>query len=240
MSVTKSQSLVNEGESSVLAIEDRKKIYSVLTFFKKLSLEEQASILKHVKKITYQQNETIHSGQHSCEGILIVKSGFLRAYLLSDEGKEVSLYRLEENDLCVLSASCALNNITFDVHVDAQVESEVLIVDLKSIHNVQKYLHVENFLLAETVTRFSDVMWTMDKILFLKLDQRLGHFLLDEIERTKNKTVFQTHEQLAQHLGSAREVVSRMLQYFSREGIVSVSRGAIEVTDVEALKQLSY
>lgn len=213
-------------------------LYNSLTFLNKLTSEEQELVISNVRKVQYSKGDNIHGGINTCEGILIIKSGRIRTYMLSEKGKEITLYLLEPEDICVLSASCVLNNITFDVHIDVEVDSEVFILNLEAINKIVKNIYMENFLLNEAITRFSDVMWAMEKIVFLKFDQRLAVFLLDEISRNNSNIIIQTHEQMANHLGTAREVVSRMLKYFSREGIVELSRGEVKVNDKEALRRL--
>lgn len=213
-------------------------LYNSLTFLNKLTSEEQELVIKNVRKVKYEKGYNIHGGTNTCEGILIIKNGCVRTYILSEKGKEVTLYLLEEEDICVLSVSCVLNNITFDVHIDVEVDSEIFILDLEAIDKIVKNIYMENFLLNEAIARFSDVMWTMEKILFLKFDQRLAIFLLDEISRNNSDIIIKTHDQIANHLGTAREVVSRMLNYFSREGIVELSRGEIKVNNKYALRQL--
>ncbi|MEG1868671.1 MAG: helix-turn-helix domain-containing protein, partial [Clostridiales bacterium] len=87
-------------------------------------------------------------------------------------------------------------------------------------------------------TRFSQVMWAMQQILFMTMDKRLAIFLNDELLKTKGDTIKLTHEQIAKYMGSAREVVSRMLKYFAQEGMVELSRGGIKIIDHEKLKKL--
>ncbi len=223
----------------MISKEEIQVVYKSLTFFDKLSRQEQAQIMENVRKVAYKKGENAHGGINTCHGIMIPKSGSLRVYILSENGKEVTLYRLEEGGVCVLSASCILNNITFDVHIDAEEDSEILLVDLGKMDTISRNMYVENFLLKETVGRFSDVMWAMEKILFLKLDERLAVFLLDEIARNKSNIISQTHEQIAKHLGSAREAVSRMLSNFAREGLVELSRGELTIKNKQALRELS-
>ena len=88
--------------------------------------------------------------------------------------------------------------------------------------------------------RFSDVMWLMEQALYKKLDVRLAALLLEESALAGGgRSLSVTHEQLAHHLGSAREVVTRMLRYFQEEGLVSLRRGGLEITDAEALRRLA-
>ena len=170
-----------------------------------------------------------------------MKSGCLRVYLLSETGKEVTLYRLNPGDICMLSASCVLQSITFDVFVDAEEDSECLILSSSAFSAVaENYPAVKIFALETAVSRFSDVMWVMQQILFMNFDRRLAIFLLDEMARTGDDTLHLTHEQIARNMGSAREVVSRMLKYFSSEGMTEVSRKGIKILNKQALQQLAF
>lgn len=189
---------------------------------------------------SYPKGAAIHDGQE-CTGVILVKSGCLRVYLLSETGKEVTLYRLNPGDICMLSASCVLQSITFDVFVDAEEDSECLIIASSAFSAVaENYPAVKIFALETAVSRFSDVMWVMQQILFMNFDRRLAIFLLDEMARTGDDTLHLTHEQIARNMGSAREVVSRMLKYFSSEGMTEVSRKGIKILNKQALRQLAF
>ena len=166
-------------------------------------------------------------------------SGEIRTYLLSDEGREVTLFRLYPGELCVLSASCVISQITFDTQMTAQQETEVLIIPAGLVAALtEQNLSVRCFLYELATQRFSDVMWAMQQILFKGLDRRLAEFLLSEAARTGSDTIRMTHEQLAQHISSAREAVARMLKTFSEEGLVELKRGVITLRDKDGLRQM--
>ena len=95
------------------------------------------------------------------------------------------------------------------------------------------------FALEAAMTTFSDVMWVMQQILFMSFDRRLAIFLLDEASKTGSELIHLTHEQIAKDMGSAREVVSRMLKYFSTEGMVELSRGGVKLLDKQKLRRLA-
>jgi CRP/FNR family transcriptional regulator len=220
--------------------EDVKCISRVLTFWDKLTDGQQKLILDRIVTEKYQKGKTIHSGDMDCIGVLLIKKGDLRIYILSDEGKEITLYRLSEGEVCILSASCILENITFDVHIDAETDSEVLVIDSNVYKQICKQnLYAESFTDKLVIDRFSDVMWAMEQILFMSFDKRLAIFLLDEISRSQTDMIELTHEQIAKYVGSAREVVSRMLKYFANEGIVELSRGGVKVINKKKLKSLT-
>lgn len=206
----------------------------------KLSQEEKDLLVRHTALLRYPKGAHIHSGEDNCIGVILVKSGMLRIYMLSEEGKEITLYRLYENDICSLSASCVLDGITFDVYIDAEEKSEVLLMGTSAFTELMKRNSVlENYIYKLATERFSDVMWAMQQILFMSFDKRLAIFLLDERSKSQDDVIHLTHEQIAKYMGSAREVVTRMLKYFANEGIVELSRGSIRILDRNRLRGIT-
>ncbi len=211
----------------------------VLTFWDKLNEAQKNLIIDNITPVHYNKGSRIHSGDNDCIGVLLIKKGELRVYILSEEGKEITLYRLRNDDICILSASCILENITFDVHVDAETDSDVLLIDSQLYQQLcLQNIYAENFTDKLVIDSFSDVMWAMEQILFMSFDKRLAIFLSDEIVRNQSDVIELTHEQIAKYIGSAREVVSRMLKYFAQEGIVELSRGGVRVINKKSLKKL--
>ena len=207
-------------------------------FWDHLSDDDRAAFCRSSVNIAYPAGTTIHDGSE-CTGVIIVKSGCLRLYILSEEGKEITLYRLFPGDICMLSASCVLQSITFDVFVNAEEDSECCVIGGCAFADVSERVpEVKIFALETAVSRFSDVMWVMQQILFLSMDKRLAIFLLDEASQTGSDTVKLTHEQIARYMGSAREVVSRMLKYFASEGLVEVTRKGVILLDKSRLRKM--
>ena len=210
-----------------------------LKFWEYLDEKEKQMIIENVTEVSYRTGQNVHSAEQNCLGMIMIKEGELRTYILSEEGKEITLYRLNSNDICVLSASCVLRNITFDVHIDAEKDTKAFVIDSEVFLKLcENNIYVENFALKITAERFSDVMWAMEQILFMSFDKRLAVFLLDETSKKGSDSLAMTHEQIAKYMGSAREVVSRMLKYFAKEGMVELSRGCIHIKDRKRLKQL--
>lgn len=210
------------------------------SFWDHLSPDEKRQLCENAASISYKKGMNVHSGSNDCIGIILVKSGHLRTYMLSEEGKEITLYRLFDGDVCILSASCILDAITFDVFIDAEADSEILLINASIFHQMaESNIYMRCFGYQMATTRFSDVMWAMQQILFMSFDRRLAIFLLDELSKTGGNELKLTHEQIAKYMGSAREVVSRMLKYFADEGIVELSRGGIKVLDKKPLRDLA-
>ena len=212
---------------------------SRLPFWQLLTEQERDTVQQSAMVRRYEKGALIHDGGSECLGLLLVLSGEIRTYLLSDEGREVTLFRLYPGELCVLSASCVISQITFDTQMTAQQETEVLIIPAGLVAALtEQNLSVRCFLYELATQRFSDVMWAMQQILFKGLDRRLAEFLLSEAARTGSDTICMTHEQLAQHISSAREAVARMLKTFSEEGLVELKRGVITLRDKDGLRQM--
>lgn len=209
-------------------------------FWNKLNSDDRELLAHSAQSVSFKRGTNIHDG-NECTGVILVKSGSLRLYLLSEEGKEITLYRLFPGDICILSASCVLNTITFDVFIDSEEDSECVVVGGCAYEELSARVpEVKIFALETAVSRFSDVMWVMQQILFMSMDKRLAIFLLDEVSKSGGDTVRLTHEQIAKYMGSAREVVSRMLKYFASEGIVSSSRSeGIKIIDKKRLRELA-
>lgn len=209
-------------------------------FWDRMSAEDRATFLRSSHHVHFKKGMNVHDG-NECTGVILIKSGSLRLYLLSEEGKEVTLYRLFPGDMCVFSASCVLSSITFDVFIDSEENSECVVVGgcaFEALSN--KMTEVKLFAYETALSRFSDVMWVMQQILFMSMDKRLAIFLLDEVAKTGGDVVRLTHEQIAKYMGSAREVVTRMLKYFASEGMISSTRAeGIRLLDKQRLRELT-
>ena len=211
----------------------------ILPFWEKIPDSDREYICRNSGVNAYRKGAHIHDGTE-CSGVIFVRSGSLRLYMMSEEGKDITLYRLHRGDMCMLSASCVLSAVTFDVFVDAEEDSECCVIGGAAFAAVsERNPCVKIFALETAVGRFSDVMWVMQQILFMSMDRRLAIFLSDESARTRSDTISLTHGQIARYMGSAREVVSRVLKYFAGEGIVEVSRGGIKIIDKKRLRKLT-
>lgn len=223
----------------MLTLEDRALLPSAFPFWDKLDEREKTEFLAHAALNTYAKGSPVHNAELECIGILYVKKGGLRVYMMSEDGREITLYRIGSGEICILSASCVLNSITFDVHVDAVSDCELIqICSLYFSSLMEQNVYVEVFTYKLISEHFSEVMWTMQQILFMSFDRRLAIFLLDESASSKSSELRMTHEEIARLMGSAREVVTRMLKYFSSEGWVELGRGSVRILDRGALNSL--
>ena len=209
-------------------------------FWKALKEEDQNYLCENTAEKHFDKEQPVHDNM-GCSGLFIVRSGRLRLYMLSEDGKEITLYRLVPGDICMLSASCVLQSVTFDVYVDAEEESDCYHISASAFGDVSnRYLEVKNYALETAVSRFSDVMWIMQQIVFMSMDKRLAIFLLEETQANGTDNVNMTHETIARHLGTAREVVTRLLRHLAADGVLEVTRRGILIVDKKKLRSIAY
>ncbi len=189
---------------------------------------------------TVKKGSVLHGGGADCTGLLLVKSGQLRAFILSREGREVTLYRLFDRDLCLFSASCLLRSIQFDVTITAEKDTGLWVIPAEVYRQImEQSAAAANYTNEIMASRFSEVMWLVEQIMWNSMDRRVAAFLLEEAAIEGANRLSITHESIANHLGTHREVVTRMLRYFQSEGMVRLSRGAVELTDRAKLESMS-
>ena len=211
-----------------------------LPFWGKLTAEQQQRIANVIQFHQIKKNTHIHDSSADCLGLVIVRSGQLRAYILSEDGREITIGRLTEFDVSLLSASCVMPDMQFNVMIEAEKESEFWSIPACLFKNlVDESLAVSNYSRNLLSSNFSELMWLMEQIMWKSFDKRLAAFLLEEAQLEGANTLKITHEKIANHMGTAREVVTRMLRYFQSEGMVKLTRGAICITDKTRLEKLA-
>ena len=205
----------------------------------KLTREQQERLLAVSDFRTVKSGTLLHDGGPNCMGLLLVRSGQLRAYLLSEEGREMTICRFFEMDICLFSASCVVPNMQFNIMIEAEKDTEIWVVPACLYQNLMdESIALSNYSHDLITNHFSEVMWLMEQVMWKSFDKRLAEFLLQESALEDSNTLKITHEKIANHMGTAREVVTRMLRYFQSEGMVKLTRGAVDITDRKRLEQM--
>jgi CRP/FNR family transcriptional regulator len=133
-----------------------------------------------------------------------------------------------------------LHDLQFDISIEAEKDSQIVVIPPSVYKNLMdRSLAVSNYTNQVMASRLSEVMWLMEQIMWKSFDKRLAAFLLEESGLDGTDTLQITHDRIAAHLGTAREVVTRMLRYFQSEGLVTLSRGTVELCDKKRLQELS-
>lgn len=205
----------------------------------KLTANQQQLIIDNASLLSVKKNSLIQNTSAGCSGILIIKQGTLRVYTLSEQGKEITLYRLNTGDICILSASCVIRDITFNIYIDTLTDCQLIqILPCAFARVMQENIHLEALTYKLATQRLCTVTWAMQQMIFTSFDKRLAEFLLNESRSTGSDEINMTHEQIAKLMGTAREVVTRMLKYFSNENYVQLMRGKVKVLNKQALEKL--
>ena len=206
----------------------------------KLTADQQQRLRDVTELQKIPSGTVVHDGSPECKGMVLVKSGQFRAYLLSEEGREVTICRFFEMDICLFSASCVMPNMMFDVFIEAEKDTEIWVIPACMYQNLMdESLPLSNYSHALITNHFSEVMWLMEQIMWKSFDKRLAGFLVEEARIEETNALKITHEKIASHLGTAREVVTRMLRYFQSDGMVKLTRGTVELLDPKGLEKLS-
>ncbi len=212
---------------------------SYIPFWDKLTADQRNQIAQVIEFRTVKKGTHIHDSSADCLGLVMVKSGQLRAYILSEDGREITISRLFEYDVSLLSASCVMPDMQMNVMIEAEKDTQFWSIPACLFKNlVDGSLAVSAFANSLISGNFSELMWLMEQIMFKSFDKRLAAFLLEEMAIEDSISLKTTHEIIANHMGTAREVVTRMLRYFQSEGMVRLTRGTIEITDVKKLRTL--
>ena len=211
-----------------------------IPFWDKLSEQQKERVAGVIEFRKVPKGTHIHDSSADCLGLVMVRTGQLRAYILSPDGREITIGRLFDYDSSLLSASCVMPDMQLNVMIEAEKDSEFWSIPACLFKNLaEESLAVANYSRDLLAGNYSELMWLMEQIMFKSFDKRLADFLLEESRVEDTVLLKITHEKIANHMGTAREVVTRMLRYFQGEGMVELSRGTITLTDVPKLETLA-
>lgn len=189
---------------------------------------------------------TLHRGRSicqqgdNCSHLALVIAGTARVFNLAESGREITLYRVEPGECCILTASCMLSGRTFPANatVEADIEA-VLIPQAKVSEWMSAYETWRHYLWNLLAERLGDVISLVEEVAFRRMDERLGDYLVQHAVH-KGPLLHATHQQIAADLGTSREVVSRMLKDFQLRGYVASGRGRIELLDLDSLRSIGH
>ncbi len=181
--------------------------------------------------------QTLASEGQACEQLALVLDGRARVYKLADSGREITLYRVLPGESCVLTASCVMSEANFPAIATTESPLEAIIVPA----NKARLWMTESpawsrFVFGLISRRLADVISVLEEVAFQRMDVRIAGYLLAQANHQyRLKT---THSEIAAELGSSREVVSRVLKDMEGRGLLHVTRGEIELLDMDSLRKL--
>ncbi len=218
--------------SELLAI-DIKRSFSFLLEPAHQEIKDQ--LLKHVAVKQFPAGQFVSWEGDVCNQLAVVLSGVVRVYKIGESGREITLYRIEDSDSCILTASCILSQTRFPALAVVEREVRAALIPAPILREwIKKYDVWQGYVFELMSKRLSDVIAIVEEIAFRRVDVRIAKFL-DQLA-VKHAYIAITHQEIAYELGTAREVVSRILKDFERANIISLSRGSITVQNKQALQ----
>ncbi len=209
-----------------------KELYPALASMSQTAMDEMlaASMVKTVPKGTVLFDEN-----SPCQAFPMVLDGSVRVVKSAPSGRELQLYRVLPGESCILSTGCMMGNAPYSATGIAESELTLVALPPHFFHKLlSEHAPFRNYVFGLFTERIAELMQLVEAVAFHKLDQRLAALLLG-----KGKVVHATHQQLADELGSVREIVSRLLKTFAERGLVSLGREEIELVNPVALRQVA-
>lgn len=216
-------------------------IKDAFPFINDMDPREIEELLNVVSIGAYPTGTVILEEGHACKNIALIIGGSIRVYKLSTEGKEITLYRIGRGDTCVLIVSCLMGNKEYPAI--AEVEENVSLMMIPESYFKQLFFKKpawQEFVFNTLSERLTEVMLVVEEIAFKSMDKRIAAFVYENIDKSSKDSVLEiTHEVIAMELGTAREVVSRVLKDFEKKDIVALTRGKIFIKNKILLKKIA-
>lgn len=200
-----------------------------------LSAAEADALLAGAMPVSLPKGAVVFDENQPCQGFPLLLSGSVRVSKASANGRELRLYRVDAGESCILTSSCLLGHSTYPARGVVEQDVDMLILSPAAFKTlVASYSPFRNYIFNLFSERLTDLMQLVTAVAFQKLDQRLAALLV-----AKPSPLRITHQALADELGSAREIVSRLLKGFSEQGWLRLAREQIDVTDAAALRRFA-
>ncbi len=213
----------------------RSRLLQLYPALAELPVAELDALLSQAMQLPLPAGTVVFDENQSCQGFPMLLSGSIRVIKSSPNGRELQLYRVQPGESCILTSSCLLGHTRYQARGIAEQDLEMVLLPAQSFHALLgRHAAFRDYVFHLFSDRLTDLMQLVSAVAFQKLDQRLAALLI-----AKPSPLRTTHQALADELGSAREIVSRLLKGFAEQGWVRLAREQIEVTDAVALKRFA-
>lgn len=206
-------------------------LYPVLA---ELPPQLREGIAAAAQAVTVPAGATLFDERQPCQGFPFVLAGAIRVAKVAANGRELPLYRVTPGETCIITSSCLLGNVPYNARGTTESETVLVLLPHGLFDALLAQAPFRNFIFTLFAERMADLMRLVEEVAFRKLDQRLAALLLG-----KGRVVHATHQQLADELGSVREMVSRLLKGFAEQGLVALGREQIEIRDAAGLRRIA-
>ncbi|MBS4031225.1 MAG: Crp/Fnr family transcriptional regulator [Clostridiales bacterium] len=213
-----------------------KSLYPFMEFF---NSDQEKLFIANMFNRHYSPGSILMEHGVSCNDIFFILEGSLRVSGISEEGREVVLYRIHKGDFCLMKAYSIMTETDFPAVAQVETKTEVIALPAKIFKDIlSENPQLQNFIFTSSLHRLKDVIGVLESITFIGIKQRLAKLLILLATQRSSHTLKITHEQIALEIGSSREVISRTLKNFGDASVVQLSRGQIQILSLDSLKKI--
>ncbi|MBL8453511.1 MAG: Crp/Fnr family transcriptional regulator [Zoogloea sp.] len=206
-------------------------LYPILT---RLTARAGQRLQARAQLVQVPAGTTVFDERQACQGFPFVIAGGIRVVKAAPNGRELPLYRVTPGETCIISSACLLGQAPYNARGVTEADTTLLVVPTEDFQALLGEPAFRDFVFQLFSERIADLMQLIEEVAFRKLDQRLAALLLG-----KGQRLHTTHQQLADELGSVREIVSRLLKGLAEQGLVALSREQVEILDPAGLRRLA-
>ena len=218
-------------------LRQRQRIFDRFPFLERASAAFRDEFCDRVSLVQLPAGHLICHDGSPCALLPLVIAGTGRVYKLGEQGREITLYRVEPGQSCVVTASCILSGQTFPAFAECETEVEAIVARPAEVRRWMALSEPwREYIFGLIASRLQEVFGVLDAVLFQRLDRRLIAFLLSQQTAAPESAIRMTHQALAVELGSSREVISRVLKGLEEQGLLRTTRGLIELLDLPGLE----
>ncbi len=215
-----------------------KKLLQLFPVLRALSGQDRQALFQAGQVIELPRGQMLVQQNQQCQFIPLVLSGLLRVFKLSPNGREMTLFRTGPGETCLMSIACRLKDEEFPALAQVEDAAALFMVPVPVYQQILDRLPAwKDFLIITLYDRLAETMQTLEAVAFDRTDRRLADWLLARVTDGNNQ-IHTTHETIAVELGTAREVISRLLGEFKSHGAVRLGRGRIEIVKPALLREL--
>ena len=198
------------------------------------------AIAEHAQLVTLPSGKAICFEGDDCTHLALITAGTARVFKLAESGREITLYRIESGECCILTASCMLSGRVFPAIASVENELQAILIPKARVKAwMQTHEVWRRFLWDLLAERLGDVISLIEEVAFRRMDRRLADYLVEQTD-SRGPLLRATHQQIAADLGTSREVVSRMLKDFQLRGTLDLARGRIKIHDLDDLRRIGH
>jgi len=209
-------------------------VLALYPILERLSATARERLQHRAQLLKVPAGTTVFDERQACQGFPFVLSGGIRVVKAAPNGRELPLYRVTPGETCIISSACLLGQTPYNARGVTETETTLLVLPITDFQALLGEPAFRDFVFQLFSERIADLMQLIEEVAFRKLDQRLAALLLG-----KGQRLHTTHQQLADELGSVREIVSRLLKGFAEQGLVALSREQVEILDPAGLRRIA-